>query len=102
MNYVDDIPQEVKDKRAEIVMSVQQEIAAEINATKIGRTFKVIVDREDGDYFVGRTEFDSPEVDGEVLLLKGQNPNVQIGDFYNVKITNADVFDLYGEVILNV
>ena len=102
LNYVDDIPQEVKDKRAEIVMSVQQEIAAEINATKIGRTFKVIVDREDGDYFVGRTEFDSPEVDGEVLLLKEQNPNVQIGDFYNVKITNADVFDLYGEVILNV
>lgn len=96
LHYKDDIPQEVKEQRVSRIMSVQEQIASEINASKVGQTLQVIIDREEGDYFVGRTEFDSPEVDCEVLLLKSQNPSLIIGNFYNVKITSADTFDLYG------
>jgi len=79
---------------------LQQGISLALNESKIGKSFKVLFDRVEGDYFVGRTEFDSPEVDNEVLVEKATN-FVRIGDFAMVKITGADDFDLYGEVIIN-
>jgi ribosomal protein S12 methylthiotransferase len=94
--YEDDIPAEVKQARADELMAIQQQIAAEISAARIGQTLKVVIDRMEGDYFIGRSEFDSPEVDGEVLIAVDQK--VKIGNFYQVKITGADDFDLYGEV----
>ena len=78
-----------------ILMDAQEAIALEINESKIGKTLKVIIDREDSDYYIGRTEFDSPEVDGEVLIDK-QTP-LKTGEFYDVKITSALPFDLLGE-----
>lgn len=94
-SLIDDVPQEVKQSRADEVMQVQQKISADINSKKIGKTFKVLVDRKEGDYFVGRTEFDSPEVDNEVLV-SAKDSYVRIGDFCNVEITSAEDFDLYG------
>ena len=94
--YEDNVPAEVKQARADEIMAIQQVIAAEINAAKIGQIMKVVIDRLEGDYFIGRTEFDSPEVDGEVLIASSQK--VSIGHYYEVKITGADDFDLYGEV----
>jgi ribosomal protein S12 methylthiotransferase len=95
--YEDKIPTEVKQARADELMEIQQQIAAEINATKIGQTLKVVIDRLEGEYFIGRTEFDSPEVDGEVLISADQD--LEIGNFYQVKITGSEDFDLYGELI---
>ena len=94
--YEDNVPAEVKQARADEIMAIQQVIAAEINAAKIGQIMKVVIYRLEGDYFIGRTEFDSPEVDGEVLIASSQK--VSIGHYYEVKITGADDFDLYGEV----
>lgn len=94
----DDIPQEVKDQRAEDLMGVQQEISLEINKQKIGNTYKVLFDRIEGGYFIGRTEFDSPEVDNEVLVDAKTN-YARVGDFALVKITSAEEFDLYGDVV---
>jgi ribosomal protein S12 methylthiotransferase len=94
--YEDNVPAEVKQARADELMAVQQEIAAEISAEKIGQTMKVVIDRPEGNYFIGRTEFDSPEVDGEVLITTGKN--LKIGEYYQVKITGSEDFDLYGEV----
>lgn len=94
-NYEDIIPYEVKESRANELMEIQQGIAAEINAEKIGQTLRVVVDRKEGEYFIGRTEFDSPEVDGEVLI---SSKGLKIGGFYNVKITGAEDFDLFGEI----
>lgn len=94
-HYQDDIPEEVKQQRMDEIMSLQQEISTEINQAKVGSTMKVIIDKKDGDYFVGRTEFDSPEVDPEVLIpvdIKG----VRIGEFYQAEIVDAAEFDLYG------
>lgn len=94
-HYQDDIPEEVKQQRMDEIMSLQQEISTEINQAKVGSTMKVIIDKKDGDYFVGRTEFDSPEVDPEVLIpvdIKG----VGIGEFYQAEIVDAAEFDLYG------
>ncbi|MDO4190700.1 MAG: 30S ribosomal protein S12 methylthiotransferase RimO [Bacteroidales bacterium] len=96
-HYKDDVPEEVKQQRLNEIMALQEGIAAEINAQKVGKIFKVIVDREEGDYYVGRTEYDSPEVDCEVLISKNDGI-VEIGQFYSVKVTEADVFDLYGKV----
>ena len=93
--YTDDIPQEVKEARAAKVMEVQEQISEQIAAAKVGRTFKVLVDRVEGEFYVGRTEFDSPEVDGEVLITAGE---LEIGQFYQVKITSSDQFDLFGVV----
>ena len=93
--YEDNIPDEIKQQRASGIMAIQQEISAEINAQKIGLTMKVIIDRKEGEYFIGRTEFDSPEVDGEVLI---KAEKLETGHFYNVKIISADDFDLYGEI----
>lgn len=93
-NYKDDISEEIKQQRLDKIMAVQQEISAEINNEKIGRKMKVIVDRMEQDYFVGRTEYDSPEVDPEVLIpltTKG----VKVGEFYQAEITDASDFDLY-------
>ena len=93
----DDIPAEVKQQRADDIMAVQQDISWSLNQAKIGNTYKVLFDRKEGGYFIGRTEFDSPEVDNEVLLPASQF--VRQGDFANVKITNAEEFDLYGELV---
>ncbi len=92
----DDVPDELKQERAEAVMALQQDISEDINAKKVGKVFKVLFDRKEGDYFVGRTEYDSPEVDNEVLVSAQEN-YVRIGDFAPVKITSATAFDLYGE-----
>jgi ribosomal protein S12 methylthiotransferase len=93
----DDVPEKTKKKRADAVMSLQQEISYRLNQRKIGKTFKVLFDRKEGEYFVGRTEFDSPDVDNEVLVKATQNNYIRIGDFAEVKITEAGDFDLYGE-----
>ncbi len=95
--YEDTIPTEVKQARADELMEIQQQIAAQINATKIGHTLKVVIDRLEGEYFIGRTEFDSPEVDGEVLISADQD--LEIGNFYLVRITGSEDFDLYGALI---
>jgi len=97
-NAEDDVPEEVKRERADKIMELQSGISYELNQEKIGKTYKVLFDKVEGDYFIGRTEFDSPEVDNEVLVKK-ENTYIRLGDFTNVKITNADHYDLYGEVI---
>ncbi len=95
-HYDDDTPQEVKDARLTEIMEIQEQIALELNEAKVGTNVKVIIDREDSDYYVGRTEHDSPEVDPEVLVEKTRKLNV--GDFYNVRITGAMPFELIGTV----
>jgi ribosomal protein S12 methylthiotransferase len=97
-DIADDVDPEVKGERASYLMEVQQEISNEKNHEKVGQTFKVLFDRKEGDYFVGRTEFDSPEVDNEVLV-KAKEHFVRLGDFAIVLITEADDFDLYGKVL---
>ena len=94
--YEDDVPEEVKQRRLDKLMRIQQNISAELEAEKVGRTMKVIIDRREGDYYIGRTEFCSPEVDPEVLIeVKNK---LTIGEFYDVTITDSEEFDLYGEV----
>lgn len=93
----DDVPAEVKEERNDLIMELQQGISQELNQEKIGKTFKVLFDRKEGGHFIGRTEFDSPEVDNEVLIPASQY--VRQGDFANVRITDATEFDLYGEVV---
>jgi ribosomal protein S12 methylthiotransferase len=95
---VDDVPQEVKEERAAIVMDIQQGISAKLNQQKVGKTYKVLFDRKDSGYYVGRTEFDSPEVDNEVLV-DAKNNYVRIGDFAQVRIDSAEDFDLYGTIV---
>lgn len=97
-NYKDDIPDEVKQERAERVMELQNHISAEINAAKVGKEMKVIIDRLEGDAYIGRTEFDSPEVDQEVIIAAADG-ELSIGEFYNVSITGSEDYDLYGKVI---
>jgi len=94
-HYHDDVPEEVKQQRMDEIMSLQQEIAGEINRTKIGTKLKVIIDRKEDDYFIGRTEFDSPEVDPEVLIPVNTK-GVKVGEFYETEIMGAAEFDLYG------
>ena len=96
--YEDNIPHEVKQKRLDELMGIQQEISAELSNLKIGKTYRVIIDRKEGEYYIGRTQFDSPEVDPEVLV-KANGKRLFIGRFYQVHITDADDFDLYGEVV---
>lgn len=98
-NLEDDVPEDVKAARAEAIMEVQQDISFELNQKKIGQTFKVLFDRAEGDYFIGRTEFDSPDVDNEVLVKISEDNHLRMGDFAMVKIYDADHFDLYGEVV---
>ena len=99
-HYQDDIPQEVKEQRAAELMAIQQEISGELMQRFVGKTEKVIIDREEGGYFIGRTQYDSPEVDCEVLIKSPEtkDPQLVIGEFYEVKITRAEEFDLYGEI----
>ena len=94
-NLVDDVPEKIKKMRLEEIMDLQTDISWELNQKKIGKTYKVLFDRREGDYFIGRTEFDSPDVDNEVLV-KAKNTYVRIGDFAHVIIEKADHFDLYG------
>ena len=97
-HYEDSIAQEIKQKRLDELMAIQQTISAELSAAKVGKIFKVIIDRQEGEYYVGRTEFDSPEVDPEVLIKKG-NCRLNVGNFYQVEIINSDDFDLFGKVV---
>ncbi|MEQ8908748.1 MAG: 30S ribosomal protein S12 methylthiotransferase RimO [Vicingaceae bacterium] len=92
----DDVPEEVKHERANRIMEIQSGISFELNQAKVGNTYKVLFDRAEGDHFIGRTEFDSPEVDNEVLVPKSSY--VRLGDFANVKIHRAEDFDLFGEL----
>ena len=96
---IDDVPAEIKEGRAERLMDVQRDISMQKNLEKIGKTYKVLIDRIEGDNWIGRTEFDSPEVDNEVLISASNDNYLRIGDFYNVKITDAMEYDLFGEVI---
>lgn len=95
LHYKDEIPPEVKQERLDRLMRVQEGISADLNASKIGQTLRVIVDREEEDFYVGRTEFDSPEVDPEMLITK--ESRLEIGRFYDVEVTDAQAFELYGK-----
>tara|TARA_B100001142_G_scaffold326085_1_gene380894 strand:- start:1047 stop:2360 length:1314 start_codon:yes stop_codon:yes gene_type:complete len=97
-NLKDDVPERVKQKRAEEIMDLQTQISWQLNQEKIGKTFKVLFDRKEGDYFIGRTEFDSPDVDNEVLV-RAEGNYIRVGDFQNIKIEKTDHFDLYGVVV---
>ena len=97
-NLEDDVPEEVKMARANEIMEIQSQISWELNQAKIGETFKVVIDRKEGEYFVGRTEFDSPDVDNEVLI-KASQTYLKTGEFATVKVTEAADFDLYAEVV---
>jgi ribosomal protein S12 methylthiotransferase len=94
----DNVPEKVKQKRVTDIMDLQSQISFELNQEKVGQVFKCIIDRKDGNYFIGRTEFDSPDVDNEVLIDATEN-YVQVGKFANIKITSATEFDLYGEPV---
>jgi len=98
-HYKDDVPEDVKQSRLNKLMRVQQNISQDLQDRKIGKQFKIIVDRLEADYYVGRTEFDSPEVDPEVLIRKTDGMSLQIGEFYNVMIDSAEEFDLYAHVV---
>lgn len=97
-HYKDDIPLQVKQDRLEELMDVQQSIATEINESKIGSQCKIVVDRQEGDYFICRSEYDSPEVDQEILVRKEDNSGLKIGEFYDSEIISCDNFDLYATV----
>jgi len=97
-NFTDDVSEEEKRRRADAIMELQSGISFELNQLKIGKTFKTLIDRAEGNYFIGRTEFDSPDVDNEVLLKKSE-AYVRIGDFVDVKIDSAEHFDLFGTAI---
>ena len=97
-HYEDDVPEKVKQQRIDDLMKIQQGISEELESEKVGRVFKVIIDRTEGEYYIGRTEFCSPEVDPEVLIpIEGKT--LQTGRFYDVRITDSDEFDLFGEVV---
>ena len=97
-NLEDNVPQVVKQKRANEIMEIQSQISWELNQQKIGQTFKVVIDRKEGNYYIGRTEFDSPDVDNEVLI-DATTTYLKTGDYYEIKITDAADFDLYGEAV---
>ena len=94
-HFKDEVPDEEKQRRLSELMAIQQNISGELSQAKVGKVFKTVIDRVEGDYYIGRTEFDSPEVDPEVLIPV-DNGKLRIGCFYNVRITDADDFDLYG------
>ena len=97
-DLVDDVPQEVKQDRANQIMALQSGISMELNQAKVGKTYKVLFDRVEGDYFIGRTQYDSPEVDNEVLV-HNKDGFARIGDFANVEVTDAEEFDLFGTIV---
>ena len=98
LHYKDDVPEEVKQYRLDELMALQEEISGEMEACQVGKIMKVIIDRKEGSYFVGRTEFSSPEVDPEVLIPVSGNPSVRTGRFYQVKITGSEDYDLLGKI----
>ena len=98
-NFDDDVPSELKQQRADEIMELQSGISYELNQQKIGQVYKVLIDKAEGDYFIGRSEFDSPEVDNEVLIKKDENVYCRIGDFVTVEIIKADHYDLYGKLM---
>lgn len=98
LNYSDDVPEEVKKQRAETIMELQSAVSAEVNRKLIGKIFKVLIDRKEEGYYIGRTEHDSPEVDPEVLIEERSDNTLNIGEFYNIEITGGDEYDLYGEI----
>ena len=106
-NFIEDIvdgvstliPEDVKKERADAIMELQAGISYQLNQEKIGKNYKVLIDRIEGNYFIGRTEFDSPDVDNEVLIKKDNKTYCRIGDFVNVEIIKADHYDLYGELL---
>ncbi|WP_458627338.1 30S ribosomal protein S12 methylthiotransferase RimO [Winogradskyella sp. PC D3.3] len=98
-NLEDDVPEDVKIQRANEIMEIQSQISWELNQAKIGQEFKVVIDRKEGNYFVGRTEFDSPDVDNEVLI-DATKTYLKTGEFATIKVTEAEDFDLYGEVVV--
>ena len=95
-NYRNTIPEHVKLERQEIIMNIQQEISMKKNSAKVGKTFPVLIDRQEDDGFVGRTQYDAYEVDNEVFIPNG---NLQVGEFYPIKITKADTYDLEGKLL---
>ena len=95
----DDVPEEVKKERADAIMELQAGISYELNQEKIGKNFKILIDRIEGDFFIGRSEYDSPDVDNEVLIKKDESTYLRIGDFAEVVITSADHFDLFGKIV---
>jgi len=97
-NFDDDVPQEVKQERADRIMELQSGISYELNQEKVGKTFKVLFDKIEGDYYLGRTEFDSPDVDNEVLVRKDEF-HLRLGDFAMVEVFEADHYDLYGKIV---
>jgi ribosomal protein S12 methylthiotransferase len=99
-NLKDDVSEKEKKRRADEVMKIQQEISFQNNQTKVGKTFKVLVDRKESEFYVGRTEFDSPDVDNEVLIKADNSNYISVGSFVNVKVNEASDFDLYAEIIL--
>ncbi|WP_430971977.1 30S ribosomal protein S12 methylthiotransferase RimO [Sunxiuqinia rutila] len=94
--YEDDVPEETKEARAAELMEIQQTISEKLNTEKVGKTLNVLIDREEGDYFIGRTEYDSPEVDGEVLIEK--DDRIEVGNFYQIAISDSTEFDLIGSL----
>ncbi|MCK5029561.1 MAG: 30S ribosomal protein S12 methylthiotransferase RimO [Bacteroidales bacterium] len=96
-NFTDDIPSSVKQSRMDEIMEIQRGISNKLNSNRIGKLYKVLIDRREGDYYIGRTEFDSPDVDNEVIV-KSENKRLRLGNFYNVRIKSADDFDLIGEL----
>ena len=95
--YKDDVPEDVKQRRLDRLMRLQQTIATSMDAESVGQVLRTIIDRQEGDFFVGRTEFSSPEVDPEVLIPASEG--LEIGCFYDVKITDAEALDLYGTTL---
>jgi ribosomal protein S12 methylthiotransferase len=98
-SFEDTVSAKIKKERADLIMELQSGISYDLNQLKVGNNYKVLFDRVEGDYFIGRTEFDSPEVDNEVLIKKADG-FVRLGDFAHVNITHADHYDLYGKLIL--
>ncbi len=97
-HFTDEIPEEVKNQRVEELMQIQQKVSAELNQARLGKEFKVLIDRKEGEYYIGRTEYDSPEVDNEVLIRQESGP-LSIGEFYQIKITDASEYDLFGDLV---
>ena len=97
-NYEDDVPEDVKQARLDKLMALQQRISAELEAEKVGKVMKVVIDRKEGNYYIGRTEYSSPEVDPEVLI-EAQDCRLRAGNMYNVEITDSEAFDLYGKIV---
>ena len=96
-HYRDEIPFDVKNRRLSEIMDIQERIAEQHNARKVGQVLRVLIDKKEEPYYVGRTEYDSPEVDGEVLIADSHK--LRVGNFYDVKITDSQAFDLFGEVV---